>query len=207
MTVTDQAAPPAVPDFAFDIDLDNDRQRRAAAREVSEGPPIRFGGEVIATLPTELPLPVLAPLRKLDEEITLLLRQVMTVMNGSAEARERWDATSLVVDILAANPTLPTTVVDVIAEMGALLLTQDGWDALMAQGLTREDFTFLAGRIMGFYGFTLGELSPPSPSDTEEEQGGGTTSKQDGPATIPDSTSVESGEPPVAPASSEPAAS
>jgi len=199
----------ATPDLDFDlsIDLDEERARRAAEREVkADTAPIKFGGEVVATIPTELPLDVLAPLRRLDEEITLLLRSVMTMMNKSREEQERWDATSLVVDILAVNPSLPTTVVDVIEDMSKRLLGEDGLERLMAKRPTNADMAFLAKRLLNFYGFSLGESRPSSPSSGEEGQADSTTSALTS-STTTESTPEASGQPPVAPASSEPAAS
>lgn len=195
----------AVPDLDFmSIDLDEERERRAASREVKATEfPIRFGGEVVATIPTELPLDVLAPLRRLDEEITLLLRSVMTMMNKSREEQERWDATSLVVDILAANPQLPTTVVEVIEDMCQRLLGEDGLAALMAKRPSKDDMAFLAKRLLSFYGFSLGESQPSSDSSTEEAADGGETSKPTLPTTTPESTSEASGDVPETPASSE----
>lgn len=195
-------------DFGLVIDLDEERAQRAEKRSVkADRAPIRLGGEVVAYIPTELPMDVLAPLRDLDEEITLLLRSLMTMMNKSREEQERWDATSLIVDILAANPSLPTTIVDVIARMCQALFTEQGFTAFMAKRPTREDMTALAKRLLAFYGFTLGESRPSSPSSGEEGTDGGTTSALTSPATTPESTPEASGEPPVAPASSAPDAS
>lgn len=198
------------PDLDFDIglNLDAERDRRAAAREVKADTfPIRLGGQVVATIPTELPIDVLAPLRRLDEEITLLLRTAMTAMNAGAEAQQRFDAASLIVDILAANPALPTTVVDVIHDMAVLLMGQDGYDGLMAARPSKDDMSFLGLGLLRFYGLTLGESRPSSDSSSQEGQIAGETSKPTSLTTTPDSTPEESGPAPVAPASSEPDAS
>lgn len=195
------------PDLDFDlgIDLDAERSLRAQQREVqADSVPIRLGGKTVATIPTELPLDVLAPLRRLDEEITLLLRSVMTAMNAGREAQERWDATSLIVDILAANPKLPTTVVDVIHDMAVALFGEEGFAAFMAARPSKDDLAVLAKRLLAFYGFSLGESQPSSDSPTGEEQDGGTTSLPTG-STTTGSTSEESGAAPASPASSEPA--
>lgn len=185
------------------IDLDAERGRRAAEREATGATaPIRIGGETIAVLPAELPLDVLTPLRRLDSEITLILRSVMTLMNQSAEARERWDATSLLVDVLAANPALPTTVLDVIEDMATRLLGEQGLNSLIAARLTREDVSFLAKNVFKFYGVTLGESGPASLSSTEEEESGGETSKPTS-STTTESTSDGSGSEPETQTSSE----
>ena len=191
-------------DEVFAIDLDEERSRRASEREVKEESlPIRFGGQVVATVPTELPLDVLSPLRRMDSEITLILRSVMTLANASNEAKQRWDATELIVDVLAANPALPSTVIEVIEDMARRLFGDDGYEALVAQRPTRDDLAFLTRRLLNFYGLTLGESRPASPSSTEEEASGGETSKPTS-LTTTASTSEESGAAPATPASSEP---
>lgn len=191
----------------MDFDLDAERERRAAAREVTANEfPIRLGGEVVAMIPTELPLDVLAPLRRLDDEITLLLRSVMTAMNQGRDAAERWDATSLVVDILAANPKLPTTVIEVIEEMCKNLMTEEGFEKFLSKRPTKEDMAFIAKRLLTFYGFSLGESQPSSESSTEEAETDGATSKPTSPTTTV-STPVAPTSAPELPASSEPVAS
>lgn len=190
------------------IDLDQERARRAAQREVqAETLPIRLGGEVIASIPTELPLDVLAPLRRLDEEITLLLRSVMQMMNSESDEQVQKDALGLVIDILAANPALPNTVIEVIEEMCKRLLGKDGFKRLMDLRLTRDDVAFLARRVFEFYGFSLGESQPSSTSSTTGQQDGGTTSLPTSGITTTDSMPEASGDAPESPASSEPASS
>jgi hypothetical protein len=181
------------------IDLDAERQRRAAEREVSgDTMPIILGGTTVASLPSELPITALAPLRRLDEEITLLVRAAIDMWREEGNPQARWDATSLIIDILASNPKLPTTAIEVVEEMGRRLLTSEGFDALMAVGLTREDLGFLVGRILTFYGVSLGESSPPSDSSTV---GGGETSSTTSEALA--STPETSSEPQPAPVTPE----
>ena len=80
-------------DDFFDLDLDAARKQRAAEREGKKRDlPIRFGGEVIATLPVEMPVDVLAPLRNLDGDLTLLLREAMGCFEGAAEVYEQFGA-------------------------------------------------------------------------------------------------------------------
>ena len=194
-------------DFNIGIDLDAERDRRSQENEArARTVPIKFGGEVVAHVPTELPLDVLAPLRRLDEEVSLLLRTVTTAMS-SPEARDRWDATSLVIDILAANPKLPTTLIDVLEDMTSRLLTEDGRKALMAHRPTMPDLVFLGRGLLGLYGLNLGESQPSSDSRTEEAKDAGTTSTPTLPTTTQDSTSEASGDAPESPASSERVAS
>lgn len=198
------------PDLNLDltIDLDEERVLRSERRSVKAAEvPIRLGGEVVAYVPTELPIAALSPLRRLDSEITLILRSVMTMMNQSREAQERWDATSLVVDVLAANPALPTTVVDVISEMAKELFGAEGLEKFLSKKPSTADMGALAKRLLGFYGLSLGESQPSSVSSSEEEQGAGTTSTPTSLGTTPESPSEESGSSPETPASSEPAAS
>jgi hypothetical protein len=186
------------------IDLDAERQRRAAEREGKREPlPIRLGGEVIALLPVELPIDVIAPLRDLDESITLLLRSAMKMQRAENPA-DRLDATELIIDLLAATPSLPLDVLDVIKRSAIALLSHEGYERLMAQALTTPDLAFLAKSVFAFYGVTLGESSPSSDSSTGD---GGETSNTTSKPTSADSTPEASGPTPAIPGSSESAAS
>jgi hypothetical protein len=152
------------------IDLDKERERRAAEREGKRKPfPIRMGGETVATLPVEFPLDVIEPLRAIDQDLALLLRSAM----GMAGGEDPMAATRLVIDLLASNPRLPTMFVDTIAECGTRLLGEDGMAALIAYRPTREDVAALLGAVSRFYGLSLGEASASSPSP---ETGGETSS-------------------------------
>lgn len=187
-------------DFAV-IDLDAERQSRAAQREGKRTDlPIRVGGEVIATLPVELPLDVFAPLRELDESITLAVRGLMQAQRGGAA--EKWNAAELVIDLLAAAPTLPSDVLDVVRQIGVNLLTEDGVTKLLANRPSGEDLAFFAKKVFEFYGVTLGESSAPGDSSTSDGETSSTTS-----STSSDSTPGASSETPQIPTSSEPAAS
>lgn len=199
MTATAETA------FGFEIDLDAERSQRSARREaMADHLPLRFGGEIVAQIPTEMPLDVLAPLRRLDEEITLVIRTMMDVMRAEAEAQQRWDAASLIMDILATTPNLPSTLVSVIEDMAKRLLGEEGYTAFMSKRPTLPDMVALGSRLLSFYGMSLGESQPSSPSSGEEETSAGEISNPTSPTTTPDSTPAESGAAPASPASSEP---
>lgn len=192
-----------VPEMDFlGIDLDAERETRAAEREVKADTfPIRFGGEVVAHIPTELPLDVLAPLRTLDASITILLRSIVTAMRQTEAAQQRMDAAELIVDVLAATPSLPTDIVEVVTEMGRRLMGTEGLDAFLSKRPSVRDVVTLVTRLAPFYGLTLGESRPSSPSSTEEDGSDGETSKPTSLGTTPASTPEDSGLVPVAPVS------
>lgn len=158
------------PDFAG-IDLDAERKSRAAQREATgQELPIRLGGKVIATLPAELPLSVFSPLRVFDQELAMLMRSAVDAARAQ-QSSDRWDATDMVISLLASNPALPTRVLDVIGEVAKGLFGEDGYAALLAERLTKEDVAVLAKGVFRWYGVTLGEASAPS----ESSEGSGTT--------------------------------
>lgn len=191
-------------DLSMSLDLDAARKQRAAEREGKKRDlPIRLGGQDIATLPVELPVDVLAPLRNLDGDLTLLLREAMATTKRGDDATARWDATELVVDILASNPRLPVTALDTFGQVAKNLLGEDGFAALMEQRPTGQDVAFLVKGVFRFYGLTLGEASPSSDSSTDDS---GRTSSGTS-STTSDSTSVDSGTTPEPTPSSVPVGS
>lgn len=170
------------------LDLDQERQVRAAAREGQKKElPIKINGEVIATLPAELPFGVITPLRKIDDTIALVIRQGMTLVSDQEKAA-KWEATELVVNMLASNEDLPTKVVEVIEEISVNLLTRDGLDKFMAAKPSVPDLKALALGIFAYYGVSLGEASPSSDSSTGDGGTSPTTS-----STNSDSTPEGSG--------------
>lgn len=190
-------------DDFFDLDLDAARKQRAAEREGKKRDlPIRFGGEVIATLPVEMPVDVLAPLRNLDGDLTLLLREAMGAAKGGGSGEARWNATELVIDILASNPRLPVTALDTFAEVARGLFGEDGYAALVANRPTAQDFAVLVKGVFRFYGLTLGEASPSSDSSTDDGRTSSGTS-----STTSDSTPEPSGATPAPTDSSVPVGS
>lgn len=185
------------------LDLDLARQQRAAEREGKKRDlPLRVGGQTIAVLPVELPVDVLAPLRTLDGDLTLLLREaVQSAKNGGDTVN--WDITELVIDLLANNPRLPMNFLDTIRDVAKNLLTEEGLNALIEQRPSGQDVAFLIKGVFRFYGLTLGEASPSSDSSTDAS--GGTSSGTS--STTSTSTPEGSGQTPQIPASSEPAVS
>lgn len=175
------------PDYAG-IDLDAERKSRAAQREATgQEFPIRLGGQVIATLSAELPLDVFSPLRVFDQELALLMRSAVDAARAQ-QSTDRWDATDMVISLLASNPALPVKVLDVIGEVARGLFGDEGYDALLAARLTKEDVAVLAKGVFRWYGVTLGEASEPSGSP----EGSGTTSTPTS-STTTDLTPEESG--------------
>lgn len=173
------------------LDLDADRQRRAAEREGrGDTLPIKVGGQVVATLPPELPIDVLTPLRDIDEDIALLLSTVMrtATAEGRTQQQALWETTGIVVDMLVSNPRLPVTVLDVIQKIAARLLTEEGFAALMAARPSREDLGFLAKHIFLFYGVSLGEASRPPDSSPNGGPTSSTTSSSTSGSTPEDSS-------------------
>lgn len=146
------------------LDLDAARKARAAAREGrGDGLPIILGGQTIAVLPAELPLDVLAPLRTIEADITLLVRQVMRSAQSNTDTSQT-EMVNLIVDLLATNPDLPSALVDITLSVGTGLLGEDGMAALKEQRLTREDAGVLIKGILDHFGVSLGESSEPSES-------------------------------------------
>jgi hypothetical protein len=169
------------------LDLDADRERRAAEREGgNKGLPIRMGGRVVATLPPEFPMDVIEPLRAVDQDLALLLRQAMMMAQGG----DTLNATGLVIDLLAANPNLPSIFLDTIRECGTRLLGEEGIEALIEYRPSKDDLAALAKGVSRYYGFSLGEASP---SSTSPEAGGETSSATSSEST--DSTPEDSGKP------------
>lgn len=187
------------------LDLDFARQQRAAEREgKKKNLPLRVGGEEIAVLPVELPVDVLAPLRSLDGDLTLLLREaVQSAKRGGGSGTVDWDITELVIDLLANNPRLPVNFLDTLRDVAANLLGDEGLAKLLANRPSGQDIAFLVKGVFQFYGVTLGEASPSSDSSTGDS--GGTSNGTS--STTSTSTPDESGETQTTPTSSEPVAS
>lgn len=190
----------------FVIDLDQERHSRAAAREGRNSPiPIRLGGEQVAVLPVELPLDVFAPLRDMDEDLTMLLRQIMKVYQAQvgnrqqADAAVAWESADVIIDLLAANPSLPVNVIDTIKNMSINLLTPEGYTALMAKRPSTNDLAALARLAFRLYGVSLGESS--SSTGSSSESGGATSSTTS--STTSDSTPDASTDVETTPTSSE----
>lgn len=156
------------------LDLDSERRTRAAAREGAGEPlPVRLGGEVVATLPPELPLAVLEPLQEISDDLTLLIRQAMQMARtDSTNAADAWQAAELVIDVFVSSPELPAKILGIIRRCAANLLTEEGLAALLAQRPSANDIAALAKGVFRYYGISLGEASASSDSSTD---GGGTS--------------------------------
>lgn len=184
------------------LDLDAEREQRAAKREgKAQTMPIRLGGKVVATLPAELPVEVLEPLRNLDGDLTLIIRQAMQAQKANDETTVQ-DVTDLVIDVLANNPALPVQALSTVRKVTANLLTEDGLAAFMEQRPSPQDIAALAKGVFRFYGLSLGEASPSSDSSTDD---GGTSSGTS--STTSGSMPEDSGTTPESEPSLEPAGS
>jgi len=162
----------------FVLDLDADRERRAAEREAKNvGLTIRLGGKQIAVLPPEFPLDALEPLRRVDQDIAMLLRQLYQMSEKESDSVA---AAALVVDLLAYNPNLPSMFLDVMRECGNRLIGEDGVQALIDYRPTSGDLAALVKGVSEYYGLRLGE----SPESSELPEISGETSS----ATSNDST-------------------
>lgn len=186
------------------LDLDVARAERAKARAAQregagEALAVRIGGQVIAELPSEFPLSVLGPLTGLNVDIAYVIRAASQVAGGQGDQRQA--GFQLLVDVLAANPHLPAEIITAVKEMGRRLLGQDGYDALVATGVTWWDARDLVKGVLGWYGMSLGESLPSAPSSGSD---GGTSNPTSNGTTT--STPVPSGPPPVAPDGSAPVA-
>ncbi len=174
----------------FELDLDAARTgRREGGKKV---PSLRISGTRYE-LPVELPVDVLAPLTEVNMDVSLLIRQVLdarneAVENGAAANEAILDA---VVNMLIANPNLPTELVDAVKTMASRLLGDEGYAALVAYRPTVGDLGAIAKHLGRQYGVGLGEASPSSDSS----EGTGTTSNPTSPASTPATTSGRSGKP------------
>jgi hypothetical protein len=192
-----------VDDF-IGIDLDADRARRTAEREAKaagsgDGLPIRLGGETVAVLPPEVAVDVFAPLRALDSDISLIIRQTMESAKGNSSAQA---TTDLVIDLLTQNPALPTTALDIVREAAERLVGAEAVAKFMEARPSAQDVAALLKGVFRFYGLTLGESSPSSDSSTDGQrtgESGGETSPGTS-STTSVSTSEASTPAPVAPA-------
>lgn len=162
------------------LDLDAEREARIAKLEVTRSPrPIRWRGNIICTLPVELPFDVIAPLGKIDADLSLIMRQAVSVArNNGQSVDDRLDAAELVIDLLAANAHLPQTILTVIREMATAALTEEGLAEFLEGKPSVPDMVALARMIVRHYGVGLGEASPSSVSSGTD---GGTSSTTSSP--------------------------
>lgn len=173
MSDTSPAKVVALNDDVIDLDAE-----RATRREAKGGAtPVKFGGSVIAVLPVELPLEVLAPLKAIDLDIAMLVRQVMDIRQADGDQAQAEAATSLIIDLLVSRPSLPVEVIEAVTEMGRRLLNSpeypEGFAKFAEQRPSREDVGAFAKGLFRRYGVGLGEALASSDSSAS----GGTTSK------------------------------
>jgi hypothetical protein len=166
------------------IDLDAGRAARLEAQP--RCPKVRLNGNV-HNLPLEVPLDVFSPLKNLDVDFPLLVRTAVDAVKGQTGDAQA-AATSLVIDLLVANPGLPKDMLDAFEQMGRRFLGDAAFEDLMAFRPSKEDLGLLVKGLFTNYGVSLGELS--ASSETSEDAG--TTSKPTS-STTTTSTSEGSG--------------
>lgn len=178
-----------------------DRARARAARREGRGDTLKivFDEEEIAEIGAEFPLDVLAPLQDVNVDLALLVRQAIDLMQAS-DSEAQVAVLGFIMDVLAANPTLPADLLTAVGEMGKRLFGQDGYTTLLALRPSPWDIAALATNLLAWYGVSLGESSGSSTPSTD-----GGTSNTISSATS-DSMPVTSGETPPIPGSSESAA-
>lgn len=165
------------------LDLDaarSDRAQARAARHEGRGDTqdIRIGGQVIATLDAEFPIKVLEPLTGVNVDIAYLLRAATQLTGGDQAARVA--GLDLMITALAANPQLPTEIIEAAKEMGRRVLSQEGYDAFCAVDPSPWDVAALAQGCLAWWGVSLGESQESLPSsddgETSKQTSSGTTS-------------------------------
>jgi hypothetical protein len=155
------------------LDLDAARAERAKARAArhegrSDTLPVVFGGTTIATLAAEFPMSVLEPLTALNVDIAHIVRATVQMLTIS-EQEQRTASIALVVDVLAANPTLPNELIGAVKEMGRRVLGVDGYAAFVAQSPTWWDTRDLIQGLLSWFGVSLGESQPAPESSSDGE--------------------------------------
>jgi hypothetical protein len=181
------------------LDLDaqrGDRARARAARHEGAGStyPIRFGGQVIAELQPEFAMSILEPLEGLADDIAFVIRSVVQAMQAmqSKNPGKQVEAAMFIADVLIANPELPSGAVGAAKQITRRVLGDTGYEAFTALNPTPWDVGALLKGVLGWYGVSLGESSPSTPSSPESD---GETSKPTSAATTPASTPAAPGKP------------
>ncbi|GAA2691789.1 hypothetical protein GCM10010412_082290 [Nonomuraea recticatena] len=184
----------------LELDLDSARAERGAAAAAFF--PLRFRGEQICMLPTELPLDVLEPLTEIAVDIPLVVRTAIDAAKGQSPEQATMSVLDMIVDQLIMNKRLPDQLMVAAKNMARRLLGEDGYTRFLAARPSVPDVVALVQGLMRIYRLRLGESSPSSGSSN-----GGTISTPTSPTTIPASTPAELGGAPASPASSESVAS
>ncbi|MEU4229428.1 hypothetical protein AB0F17_34470 [Nonomuraea sp. NPDC026600] len=181
------------------LDLDAARAERTAAGDPF---PLRFRGQIICTLPPELPLDALEPLTEIDVDIALIFRTAIDAFKGQDADAATVSVLDTVIDLLVMNKRLPDEVLEAVKKIGRRLMGDEGYEAFLAARPSLPDVIAFGKGLMSIYGLRLGE-SPKSSAISS----GGTTSTATSPTTTPALTSADSGELPPSLVSSESAAS
>lgn len=168
------------------LDLDAARASRSSTQ--GEPIPLKFGGRVICMLPPELPVDVLEPLAHLKVDTALIARTVLKALQESNQVQAGLSIAAMFVDMVIQNPKLPGEMLDAVRLMGRRLMTDDGYEAFVAQRPSIADVAAFIKGLAGRYSFRLGE-SLPSSTDSDS----GDDSTQTSSTTSTDSTSPESG--------------
>lgn len=187
-------------------DLGARRRRRMEARQAEkeargEKLPLFFvEGRVFAELPAEFPVRVLLPLRELDVDVPLVLRQLLKLAqmadgadDGTGEAIARMGTIDLLIDLLVANPSLLGQVFGTVEKMARRLFGDDGYQVFLEDVQSLDDIKDTVAAVFEWYGPALGKLLSSSVSSTD-----GTTSKETS-STTTTSTPESSSQTPASP--------
>lgn len=144
------------------IDLDAERQARAAKREgAGEAVDIALCGEQFK-LPAELPLAVLERLLDPDVEISqMLILALRAFQQGSEQSGD------VIIRTLTAQPDLPLGFVRAVVSALDLLFGPDQWARYQAVNPSAQDTIALVRGLLAGYGVGLGEaFSSPELSES-----------------------------------------
>jgi hypothetical protein len=178
-----------------------DARAKAAGRENHEEP-IVWRNETIAVLPAEPPLSALAPLRRVDQEIAMVLSEIMET--ASRQGQGAAQTATFLLNMLVQRQDLPSQLIDVVREMTEEIITAEGLAKFLAGKPSPWDYVALISGALAHWGVSLGEASRST--DSSSTGSGGPTSKSTSDTTT-SSTSVVSGPDLALPAISESVAS
>lgn len=143
------------------IDLDSERQARAARREgAGQHVEIAIAGESFR-LPAELPVTVLERLLDPDVEISqMLILALRAYQQGSEQAGE------IIIRTLSDQPDLPLGFLRAVMSAVELLFGTDEWARFQAADPSAQDVIALIKGLFTSYGVGLGEaFSSPASSE------------------------------------------
>jgi hypothetical protein len=152
------------------IDLDGQRELRAAQREgAASGLVVRFAGTEYQ-LPPELPAAVLDPVLGGQVDLTELVRLAAVAMQDSDDRN-----IETVVSTLVARPDLPTSVLTAVHAFLRSLFGER-WAEFWAAGPSLVDLANLIAGIFRSYGVGLGESFGLTGSSSNDGQTSSPTS-------------------------------